>query len=1041
MPERDLHKLLQKISSQANCNEEQHVQMLLDYFKPSKQERGEIQKRALEYANVIRRTKISGMEAFMHKYSLSTAEGVAIMCLAEALLRIPDRTTAIDLIEDKLKSKDFYKFIGQSDSLFVNASSWGLLLTGKIVDLSDSSFSINKLIAKLGENVVLQGMKQAVHLISDQFIMGNDMPEALKRAEDVKKKGYTMSYDILGESSRTEEQANKYYQQYLEAIDLIAKVNDPKAGLYDKDNISVKLSALHPKLLSVKRDDLKKRLLPRVVEIVRKCKQAGISVSFDAEEAFRQDIYLHVLLDLLLQQDFYDFDGIGFVVQAYSKRAFYIIDFIAKFGNENNRRIPVRLVKGAYWDTEIKHAQMEGLEDYPVFTRKEYTDVSYMACARKILDNSDVILPQFATHNAHTVAAIEVMAGKVPFEFQKLHGMGNQLYDHVHGKVGRNCRIYCPVGNYKDLLAYLMRRLLENGANTSFVNLIAEKDIALEEIIKDPLEATKESLEKKERSVILPKDIFGKRRNSDGLEVGYQDHLDLIADKMKSHMKTQYDVSSIIGGKSVRMSAKSCHEVLSPFDHSLKVGKLCFASAEQMQEATKLAAGAFKTWSATPVEDRAQALENYADLLEKHKFMFYALAMREAGKTLHDCISEVREAIDFARYYAAQARQLMGPEGKLTMPGYTGEENTLSWHPKGVFVCISPWNFPLAIFSGQILAALVTGNTVIAKPAENTSIIGVKAVELMHQAGIPADALHVLVAHGREVSDNILTDNCISGVCFTGSTATAQVINNVLNARKGGALATLIAETGGQNAMIVDSSALLEQATDDIVLSAFGSAGQRCSALRVLYIQEEIYDSLLNMIKGAVDEFDMGNPTDFVTDIGPVIDARAQKGLLDHASNMKKLGFNIAHIHKSHKDKAYERGTFVFPHTIEVNSIADIEKENFGPILHVCKFKLKDLDKVIDDINATGFGLTFGVHSRIESRYKYIASRIHAGNIYINRSMTGAIVESQSFGGEGLSGTGFKAGGPNYLRRFMVERLVSVNTTAIGGNISLLLKK
>jgi len=1026
MPANLVEKHLAEISQLTYCDEKKLIQTLQKTIALKNFEKAKITADARDYVNIIRDAKKSFVENFINEYSLSTEEGVAIICLAESLLRIPDKATANELIKDKLTDKSWKKHIKSGNSLFTNASSWGLMLTGKVMTLTESKFGLNKLIGKLGEPI-----RQAVKMISNEFIMGSELGEALKNSKAYTKKGYSFAFDLLGESSRTYAQADKYYNDYLTAIDTIAKAS-PKSQI----NLSVKLSALHPKVLLVKEKTLATELLPKLKNLAQKCEAANISLTFDAEESFRQEIYLKILNDLITDKDLNNYHHIGFVVQAYSKRAFRILDYIIELAKNLKHKIPVRLVKGAYWDTEIKYSQEFGLEGYPVFTRKENTDVSYLACAQKIINNANLIYPQFATHNAHTVAAIKCMAGTsdCDFEFQKLQGMGGELHDEVV-KEGCKCRIYAPVGHYSDLLAYLMRRLLENGANSSFVNLIADKDTNIEDIIMDPVE--KSIVNSDTASFPNALEIYGDtRQSSEGFEMGVTHHLDSVQNGIEEFKDTQYSASSIIGGN--KISGKESRKIFSPMDHNKLVGEIYKADDTHILSTLDTAEDFFPTWTKTATSTRAKALLDFGDLMHQNRYELYALLINEAGKNIWDAMAEVREAIDFARYYAVEAARLM--DNPIKMPGYTGEENTLSLHPRGVFVCISPWNFPLAIFCGQILAALATGNTVIAKAAENTSLIAAKAVELMIEAGIHKNAVSLVIASGRKISEIILHDNRVKGVCFTGSGNTAATINRTLAARDT-AIAPLIAETGGQNAMIIDSSALLEQTTDNIVNSAFGSIGQRCSALRVAYIQEEIFEPLLEMLTDAMCELKIGNTWDFSNDFGPVINDAAKQELeshIDWAAKNKTKGISVHKVHPCMNNKSLQDGAFFAPAILKINSINDLQQENFGAILHVIPFKSKDLDKIIDEINATGFGLTFGIQTRIEDKIRYIASKIKAGNIYANRTTIGAQVGTHPFGGENKSGTGFKAGGPHYLLRFLVERVLTINTTAIGGNIDLL---
>jgi len=1034
MDKTDPNKLLSSIAEHTFMDEKYCVQTLINYLDLNPGQADRISRNALKYVQQLRSTPFSKMEGFIQEYSLSNQEGVAIMCLAEALLRIPDTRTANEFIEDRLKNKNWRRHIGQSESTLVNAATWGLLLTGKIVDMSSSSFSLSRMINRMGEPFIQSSIKKAIKLISNEFIMGEELPGALKNATKYLSKGYRLSFDILGESSRTASQAEHYYDAYIKAISNIAKSKRYGKTLYEQHNLSVKLTALHPQVMLRKEQNVFAELMPKLHEIVKLCRDANITISFDAEESYRQDIYLNVLTALHQHKDFRDFEGIGFVVQGYQKRAFHIIDYIAEMAKQLKKRIPMRLVKGAYWDSEIKHAQENGLPGYPVFTRKDFTDISYLACAKKTLSYHDYIYPQFATHNAHTVAAIIEMAGGKEMEFQKLQGMGDTLHKLIRDE-GHQSRIYAPVGKYEDLLAYLMRRLLENGANTSFVNLVGNKELMDEQIAANPIENAKPFLKAPLR-ICLPEDIYKDRKNSTGYEPGMKVHLDEIASELNKFHGNSYEAISIISGKQKAIDP-SPKPILMPADNKVTVGKLYRADSKQLMEALDVADTFYAEWSATKAEMRASAIARVGDILHENRYELYSLLMREAGKNLTDAISEVREAIDFARYYAAQSRELCGKPIKL--PGYTGESNELSLHGRGVFMCISPWNFPLAIFSGQVLAALAAGNTVLAKPAEYTSLIATFVVKLMHKAGVPKKALHLLIAGGRQISETLLSDNRIKGVCFTGSTATAQSINRQLAARDT-AIAPLIAETGGQNCMLVDSTALLEQATDCIINSAFGSIGQRCSALRVLYVQEDIYDNLLELLIGAMEELTIGDTTDLAIDLGPVIHHDPKRELEDHIKEIShKKGCKLLAVHSaSKKARHYKSGSFFFPHIVRINSIHDLQKENFGAILHIIPYKAKNLEAVIDEINSTGFGLTFGLQTRIEDKIHYVASRIKAGNFYANRTMIGAQVGTHPFGGENNSGTGFKAGGPHYLLRFMIERSKTINTTAIGGNLELL---
>ncbi|MCE2992289.1 MAG: bifunctional proline dehydrogenase/L-glutamate gamma-semialdehyde dehydrogenase PutA [Candidatus Jidaibacter sp.] len=1022
--------LLVDISKLSLIEEEPQVKILIENIKVTDHSLMSIQANATRYAKIIRDAKSSAIESFIHEFSLSNEEGVAIMCLAESLLRIPDKETAMALVEDKLKDKDWAEHLGNSESLFVNASSWGLLVTGKLMKLKESNFSINRLLNRIGKPLVLQSIKAAIKIISNEYILGEDLKSALENAKKILASGYKISFDILGESARTIEQAEFYYDEYLKAIGELSKHSDKTCPIYNNHNLSVKLTALHAKVMYRKERILEAELLPKLRHMISLCKAANISLSFDAEEAFRQDIYLKILTTLVLESDF---EGVGFVLQAYQKRTFKIIDYVATLAKQSGKRIPIRLVKGAYWDGEIKFAQEFGLEGYPVFTKKEYTDVSYLACAQKILSYQTLFYPQFATHNAHTVAAIIELAKGAEFEFQRLQGMGAALHNKLIEE-GYKSRIYAPVGKYEDLLAYLMRRLLENGANSSFVNLVSDKSKSIAELVQNPIEKSVVSL-KRTSNIPLPNLIYGSlRNNSTGYDLGYKAQYKNFSTQLTLLKEAQYEAYSIVNGK--KHTGDDFREVYNPANANEVIGKIYYADKASLATALQTTEHGFIAWSAVNVYKRAEVIRKVAKLLQDHKFEIYSLLIREAGKTIDDAISELREAMDFAEYYATMAERACGQP--LALPGYTGESNTLSWHPKGVFVCISPWNFPLAIFLGQILAALATGNSVLAKPADNTSLIATFAAKLIHKAGVPHDAFQLLVARSKDISEQILTSAKVKGVCFTGSSSVALNINRTL-AHREAPIASIIAETGGQNAMIVDSSALLEQAADAIINSAFGSIGQRCSALRVLYVQEEVADKLENLLIGCMNQLKIGNTYNLECDIGPVISNAARKELETHIKVItKKKGCSLIAVHHQTKDASLKNGNFFMPHIISIRGISDLMQENFGPVLHIIRYKAKELNGVIAEINATGYGLTFGLQTRIEERIQQVASKVHAGNFYANRTIIGAMVGTQPFGGENNSGTGFKAGGPYYLFKFMNERVVTINTTAIGGNLDLL---
>ncbi len=927
--------------------------------------------------SVRARSSPTVMESFLAEYGLSTEEGVGLMCLAEALLRVPDAETIDDLIADKIEASNWSAHLGRSTSPLVNAATWGLMLTGRVLDDDPArpARALRAAVRRLGEPVVRTAVGQAMKMMGRQFVLGEDMKAAMARAAGMEAKGYTYSYDMLGEAARTDADARRYAASYADAIAVIAR--KATGDVRTSPGISVKLSALHPRYEWTGRERVMSELLPRARDLVRAAAAAGIGFNIDAEEADRLDVSLDVIEALLSDPELAGWDGFGVVVQAYGRRAGPVIDWLFGLAERLDRRIMVRLVKGAYWDTEIKRAQEKGVPGFPVFTRKAHTDVSYLANAKRLLDRRDRIYPQFATHNAHTVAAVRDMAGpdKTGYEFQRLHGMGEALHDIVHAEHGTSCRIYAPVGAHRDLLAYLVRRLLENGANSSFVNQIVDETLAPETVATDPLDALEATGIAAAPDIRAPASLFAPRRNAAGWDVNEPASIAGILDAR--------------AGWRTHVWGRTGAEIRNPADPADLVGHVKDATQEDVDAARISAAEGLRVWSATIPADRAAALRRTADLYEENAAELMALASREAGKTLADSIAELREAVDFLRYYADAAEAATGTA-------------------RGVMVCISPWNFPLAIFTGQIAACLGAGNAVLAKPAEQTPLIARRAVELMHQAGIPANALHLLPGDGAAVGAQLTSAPEIAGVCFTGSTEVARLIHRSL-AENAGPDAVLIAETGGLNAMIVDSTALTEQVVRDVLASAFQSAGQRCSALRVLYVQEEARARVVEMLTGAMDALEIGNPWELATDVGPVIDAEAEAsitGYLDahEGSLIKRLGVPGG-------------GRFVSPALLEVEGIHAVEREVFGPVLHLASFRARDLGRVVEAINARGFGLTCGLHSRIDDRVEQVTARLRVGNVYVNRNQIGAIVGSQPFGGEGLSGTGPKAGGPHYLPR------------------------
>ena len=993
-----------------------------------------IDQRARGYIEDMRSVQVGlgGVEDFMREFGLTTREGLAMMVLAEALLRVPDAKTADKLIEDKLAAARFDDPSGpKSDTWLVSASSWALGVTSRLLHPGDTPQSIlSSLVKRLGMPTVRVATRKAMRLLGHQFVLGETIQKALERARGQEAKGYRYSYDMLGEGARTHKDAERYFQSYAKAIEAIGKAAGDKA-LPDRPGISVKLSALHPRYQAVNGDRVRDELLPKLRELAQMAKDRNLNFTVDAEEADRLEISLDIIAAMLTDPVTEGWDGFGLAVQAYQKRGIHVIDWLVNAARRTNRKLMVRLVKGAYWDTEIKHAQEGGAEGYPVFSRKAATDLSYLCCAKRMLAARDVLYPQFATHNALTVAQIiELSGGKAEgYEFQRLHGMGESLYKSVVERDGFPCRIYAPVGGHKDLLAYLVRRLLENGANSSFVTIVGDASVPVEKMLKRPKELLDNGHHATNRSIPLPKDLYGDaRRNSDGVEFGCAAERNTLTSGMAKTSAPFTEAGPLGAGLKPTGDA---HPVFAPMDCSTRVGTVRFADKETARRAIENAQKGFEVWSRKPVEDRAAAIEKVGDLLEKNRDRLMAILSLEGGKCLTDGIAEIREAVDFCRYYAAEARNLFG-EGRL-MPGPTGEENRYRYRGRGVFVCISPWNFPLAIFLGQISAALMAGNAVVAKPAEQTPLIAFETARLMYEAGIPEDVFYLLPGEG-DVGAALTAHPAVAGVAFTGSTETAWAINGTLAAKRG-PIVPLIAETGGINAMIVDATALPEQVCDDVMMSAFRSAGQRCSALRLLYVQEDVADHLLEMLEGAAKELSLGDPRLPSTDIGPVIDEEARDGILSHVDDMKESQ-KLRYAGKTPQGKL-ANGSWVAPHIIELDRAEALTREVFGPVLHVVRYKAGDLDKVLERIAATGYGLTLGVHSRIDATVKKVVDRLSVGNVYVNRNTIGAVVGTQPFGGSGLSGTGPKAGGPAYLTRFALEQVVSINTAAAGGNASL----
>ncbi len=981
-----------------------------------------------------RRTHHGGLDTFLQEYDLSSREGIVLMCLAEALLRIPDAATADRLIRDKLVDADWAAHIGKSESLFVNASTWALMLTGRVMRFDEPQDDglagvLKRLVAASGEPIIRRAVTAAMRILGWQFVMGRTIDEALDRAAPTEAQGWRYSYDMLGEAARTAADAERYYAAYADAITAIGRASGGR-GPIEGPGISVKLSALHPRYEVAQAERVRRELAPRLIELARQAKAVGIGLTVDAEEAERLELSLDLIDAVLADPGLAGWDGFGLAVQAYQKRALPLIAWLGDRAAARNRRLMVRLVKGAYWDTEIKRAQERGLPTYPVFTRKATTDVSYLACAQAILAAGSVFHPQFATHNAHTVAAVFELAGDRPFEFQRLHGMGEALYSQFVSPQ-RPCRVYAPVGSHEDLLPYLVRRLLENGANTSFVNRLADERLPIEAVVADPIETVARLAVKPHPRIPLPPDIYEPdRRNSLGLDLNDDGTLRALARDMERAAALRRVAGPTV--VSATRKSASARPVRDPSDHRRIVGEVVWAEPADIDAALERAAGAAAAWDAVPAAHRAEILVRAAELYEAHRAELMTLIVREAGRTIPDALNEVREAVDFLRYYAARAADEFGRVRELGGP--TGGRNTLCLHGRGVFVCISPWNFPLAIFTGQIAAALAAGNAVVAKPAEQTPLIGARAVTLLHEAGVPPDVLHMLPGDGPSVGAPLVADRRVAGVVFTGSTDTARAINKTL-ADRDGPIVPFIAETGGINAMIVDSSALPEQVVQDALTSAFNSAGQRCSALRALFVQDDVAPKIIDMLAGAMAELRIGDPGLLETDVGPVIDADAKAMLVEHAAHMDR---EAKLIHACTLSDECAHGTFFAPRAYEIDSLKRIEREVFGPILHVIRYDDARLDDVIAAVNTTGYGLTLGIHSRIDATIEYIRRRVRVGNIYVNRNMIGAVVGVQPFGGEGLSGTGPKAGGPYYLHRFAVERTVAIDLTAQGGNATLL---
>ncbi|MGL4317299.1 MAG: trifunctional transcriptional regulator/proline dehydrogenase/L-glutamate gamma-semialdehyde dehydrogenase [Pseudomonas sp.] len=1017
------------ITSAYRRPETEALPMLLEQARLPKEQAEATQTMALGIAEKLRNQKTASgrqglVQGLLQEFSLSSQEGVALMCLAEALLRIPDKATRDALIRDKIANGNWSQHLGQSPSMFVNAASWGLLITGKLVSTHNEaglSSSLNRLIGKSGEPVIRKGVDMAMRLMGEQFVTGETIGEALANASAMESKGFRYSYDMLGEAALTEADAKRYLASYEQAIHAIGKASHGR-GIYEGPGISIKLSALHPRYSRAQYERVMDELYPILLGLTKLAKQYDIGLNIDAEEADRLEISLDLLERLCFAPELAGWNGIGFVIQGYQKRCPYVIDYVIDLAKRSRHRLMIRLVKGAYWDSEIKLAQVNGLEGYPVYTRKPYTDISYIACARKLLAVPEAIYPQFATHNAHSLSAIYQIAGQNyypgQYEFQCLHGMGEPLYEQVVGKVAdgkfnRPCRIYAPVGSHETLLAYLVRRLLENGANTSFVNRIADHSISLKELVLDPVEQV-EQIAAQEGAVglphpriPLPRDLYGTARaNSSGIDLANEHRLGSLSAALLSSTNTVYVAQPMLGGDTP--APGPAEPLRNPADQRDLVGHVHEASEADVKSAILCAQASGPIWQSTLPAERAAVLERAADQMEAEIQQLMGLLARESGKTFANAIAEVREAVDFLRYYAAQAREHFSND---------------SYRPLGPVVCISPWNFPLAIFSGQVAAALAAGNTVLAKPAEQTPLIAAQAVRILLEAGVPAGAVQLLPGRGETVGARLVGDERVRGVMFTGSTEVAGILQRNIAGRLDaqGRTIPLIAETGGLNAMIVDSSALAEQVVVDVVNSAFDSAGQRCSALRVLCVQEDVADRVIEMLKGAMAEYRMGSPERLHTDIGPVIDAEAKGNIEQHIEKMREKGRKVFQSARASGDEI-KRGTFVMPTLIELDSFAEMQREIFGPVLHLVRYPRSDLGNLLQQINDSGYGLTLGVHTRIDETIAQVVDNAHVGNLYVNRNIVGAVVGVQPFGGEGLSGTGPKAGGPLYLYRLLSTR-------------------
>jgi RHH-type transcriptional regulator, proline utilization regulon repressor / proline dehydrogenase / delta 1-pyrroline-5-carboxylate dehydrogenase len=1025
-----------KLSDFFTADEPVLIEQMLAKIEYFRTQNGSIHQLAREFTVKMREIEQSqkGMTSLVQHYDLSTEEGIVLMCVAEALLRIPDAETENLLIADKLSSGNWEKHLGQGRNSFVNMTTWGLSVSSKILSTEESTGRFKQIwhnmIKKTSEGFIRQAVKRTIKWMSEEFVLGRTIDEALKKGRGFQKQGYTFSFDMLGEAAMTQNDATRYFMTYADAIEKLARHIDEEKTIFQRPGISVKLSALYPRYEFLQQERAVPELTERLKQLAMRARDLNIALTVDAEEAERLDMSLEIFKRVYCDSEFHQWEGLGLAVQAYQKRAGAVCDWVINLAQQNGRRIQLRLVKGAYWDTEIKRAQMQGWNHFPVYSLKSATDVSYLYCAEKILRAQEYVYPKFATHNAYTVAAIlkfvdDHSCGN-SIEFQNLQGMGKSLHQQILAK-GISCRIYAPVGSYKELLPYLVRRLLENGANTSFVNQLANKELSVDELISSPLVQTEALAQKYNKKIPLPRDIFHGRNNSAGFNFSNFSELALMQEQARNFRSSKYQAYPL---NQKECSGEAMTTVYNPSYLSDQVGEVFYASDKDVEQAFVRSRAHQKMWRETPVEKRAEILQKFADALEQNRAELVMLLQREAGKVTLDAIDEIREAVDFCRYYALEACIKCVPH---EFKGYTGESNIMTMEPRGTVVCISPWNFPVAIFVGQIVAALVVGNTVVAKPAEQTSLLAARVVELLYAVGLPCGVLSVLPGLGDKVGAAIVQHPDVAAVIFTGSTETAHAIQLSLSKKKG-PITPVIAETGGLNVMIADSTALLEQLTRDAVTSAFGSAGQRCSALRVLFVQEDIADAAITMISGAMALLNVGTPEHLCSDIGPVIDEEARSQLCDH---LRYLDQHAKQLFAGTFSADLE-GHYFAPHLYEISDLSILKREVFGPILHVIRFKRSNIERMIDQINAMGYGLTFGIHSRIDSFVKHVTEAVSAGNVYVNRNTIGAVVGLQPFGGCGLSGTGPKAGGPHYLSRLCYEKLVSNDITATGGNATLM---